>query len=849
VNVTRRRNSSAAGSARIALRAGTAVLATALAVLALPGGTALAATKVANATLGVSSLSAAATEVSYTASFSSPGTLAAGTATITLTAPAGTTLPAPGSACYTVADDASLASGCGAAAVTGTTAVITMPGNVSVAAGDPVTVTVPAVGNPATTGSKTLKVATSADPTQVSLSYTLAAKRTVTHAALHVSSTSASASLVSYGVTFASPDRLTPGSVVTVKFPTGTVLPGRGCSVVDWTDDTDGSGGCADYSATGTTATITNMLTNPGDVITLTFAGVTNPAGTGSKTVTLSTTADPKPVNLSYTLAAKRAVSNPFLQLSSYTAGASGVTWSVGFTAPDRLVETGNFTSSSTVILHAPSGTVFPSGGCGSYTMIDAGPAGSQGYPSGCDLVTVTGGGDTAAIVVPWDTNPGNTLFVVVKGVTNPASMTTVRVSTSADPKAASLPLTGPTAMTAADQLSSTSAAATKALYAATFATTGPLTSNTSTMTLTSAGATFPLCAATGQYLLIDDTTGADEPICPVANSSPGPSITLAVDGISTNAGDEITILAYGVGNATTSGAKTLSVTTAPAAGSASLPFTLTARTGIGPPILSLVSTSASASTVAYSATFTVPNGFTVSGFGDDFSTIAVHAAAGSTLPASGYATVYNDDTGAGAGSTYTGSGTTATVLPGSGGFLGAGPGDEISVIVFGVKDPATAGAKTASLSTTSDPKTVSAGLTFTGQTSVSHDILQLSSRTGGASNVTWSLTFRTANGLMSATDSGSTITVTFPAGTGMPPTEDVNMVDSTTGQNCGGVLTSTGTTATVTLTTGSCPGETGAGDVLTLPITGVTNPASLSGKSVTLATSSDPLAVTTAVP
>jgi hypothetical protein len=848
VNVTRRRNSSAAGSARIALRAGTAALATALAVLALPGGTALAATKVANATLGVSSLSASATEVTYTVNFGSPSALASGTGTITLTAPSGTALPAAGSACYGVTDDASLATGCGTVTVTGTTAAITLPADVSVAAGDPVTVTVPAVGNPATTGSKTLKVATSADPTQVSLSYALAARRTVTHAALHVSSTSASASLVSYGVTFASPDRLTHGSVVTVKFPTGTVLPAGGCSVVDWTDDTNGYGGCADYGATGTTATITNMLTNPGDVITLTFAGVTNPAGTGSKTVTLSTTADPKPVNLGYTLAAKRAVTNPFLQLSSYTAGASGVTWSVGFTAPDRLVETGNFTSSSTVILHAPMGTVFPSG-CGSYTMIDAGPAGSQGYPGGCSAVTVTGGGDAAAITVPWDTNAGNTIFVAIKGVTNPAAMTTVSVSTSADPKTTGLPLTGPTAMTATDQLSSTSAAATKVLYAATLATTGPLTSNTSTMTLTSAGATFPLCSASGQYLLIDDTTGADTPICPVANSSPGPSITLGVDGISTNAGDEVSILAYGVASATASGGKTLSVTTAPAAGSASLPFTLTARTGIGSPILSLVSTSASASIVAYSATFTVPNGFTVNGIGDDFSTIAVHAAAGSTLPASGYATVYNDDTGAGAGSTYTGSGTTATVLPGSGGFLGAGPGDEISVIVFGVKDPATAGAKTASLSTTSDPKTVSAGLTFTGQTSVSHDILQLSSRTGGASNVTWSLTFRTANGLMSATDSDSTITVTFPAGTGMPPTEDVNMVDSTTGQNCGGVLTSTGTTATVTLTTGSCPGETGAGDVLTLPITGVTNPASLSGKSVTLATSSDPLAVTTAVP
>jgi hypothetical protein len=613
------------------------------------------------------------------------------------------------------------------------------------------------------------------------------------------------------------------------------------------TDDTDGSGGCVDYSASGTTATVTPVLTNPGDVSTITFAGVTSPSTAGTKSVTLSTTADPKPVTLSYTLVAKRAVTNEFLQLSSYTAGASNVTWSVGFTAPDRLINSGTSASSSTVIIKAPKGTVFPSAGCSVYYFIDASPGASQGPENNCAAASVTG--TTVSIAAEFDTNPGDTIFVLIKGVKNPTAMSTVSVSTSADPKAVSLPLTGPIAMTANGQLSSTSAGATKVAYTATFATTGPLTNNASTLTLDSAGATLPLCSATGQYVFIDDTTGSEAGLCPVSGSSAGPSMTLSYNGTTTTAGDEVTIIADGVANATTSGSKTLSVTTAPGAGSASLPFTLTAKTSIGSPILSLVSTSASASIVAYSATFTVPNGFTVNGAGDDFSTIALNAPAGTTFPASGYATVFNDDTGGGAGSTYTGSGTTATVLPGSGGFLGAGPGDEISVIVFGATNPGTAGAKTASLSTTSDPMAVSAGYTLTAQTSVSHDILQLSSRTGGASNVTWSLTFATANGLMSATDSSSTIRVTFPAGTGMPPSQDIALVDYTTGQSCGGVMSSTGTTATISVTTGSCPQETGAGDVITVIIPGVTNPPSLSGKSVTLATSSDPLAVTTPVP
>jgi hypothetical protein len=199
-------------------------VATALAVLALPGGVALAATAVSHATIGVSSLSASATDVSYTVSFASPSALTGGTSTITLAAPAGTTLPAPGSSCYTVADDASLASACGVTTVTGTSATITLPASVSVAAGDPVTVTVPTAGNPATAGSKTLKVATSADPTQVSLHYTLVAKRAVTSAALHVSSSSASASLVTYGITFAS----RTGSP-TVPPPPSRSLPGPYC--------------------------------------------------------------------------------------------------------------------------------------------------------------------------------------------------------------------------------------------------------------------------------------------------------------------------------------------------------------------------------------------------------------------------------------------------------------------------------------------------------------------------------------------------------------------------------------------------------------------------------------------
>ena len=840
------------GATRRVLRAGAIGVASALAWLALPAGAGLAASAqpaadtVGHATIQVSSLSASATDVSYTVNFSSPGALTKGVSTITLDAPTGTSLPSASTGCYTVYDDPGDTSGCGAATVSGTSAVITTP--VSIAAGDSVSVVVAGVGNPGSAGKQTLEVSTSADTTATSLSYTLVAKRSVSHAAVQVSSSSAGAGGVTYSVSFASPDRLTKDSQVTVKFPAGTVLPSSaGCSVVDFTDDTDGSGGCAGYTATGTTATVTDLLTNPGDMTTITFAGVTSPGSAGTHGVTLSTTSDPKAVKLSYSLDAKQSVSNPFLQLSSYAASAANVTWSVGFVAPDRLVDSGSATSSSTVTIKAPAGTVLPTGGCGDYTFIDASPAGSQGPLNGCASATVTG--SSVTIAAGFTTNPGNTIFVVIKGVTNPATMSSLTLSTSADPGPVRLPLKHATAMAATDQLSSTSATTTKVLYAATFGSTGALTNDVSTITLDSPGATFPVCSDSGQYIVIDDTTGADVGVCPVGGSSSGPSITLAYGGQTTNAGDEITVLAYGVANSAATGGGTFSVSTLPSAGGASLPIDLTAATSINSPVLSLVSTSVAASGLAVSATFQVANGFTVNGAGDDFSSIVLNLDTGTTLPASGYAEVFNDSTGGGGGASYTSSGSVATILPPSGGNMGAGPGDEISVVIFGVTNPSSSGAETASLSTTSDPVPVSVGYQLTTETSVSADIVQLSSRTGGASGVTYSFTFRTANGLVSADNPGSTITVTLPAGTGMPPAQDVTVADNTTGQSCGGVSSITSTTATVAIGSGSCPQELGAGDVVTLVLSGVTNAPSLSGATIELSTSSDPAPVTTAVP
>ncbi|HEY1914108.1 MAG TPA: hypothetical protein VGH27_00885 [Streptosporangiaceae bacterium] len=800
---------------------------------------------VTGASLQVSSLSAAATQVDYSVTFRSPAALTFQTSTITVTAPAGTKL-SDASGCYVVSDDAAPPGRCGGTTITGLKAVISVPEDI--AAGDPVTVILDGTTNAATTGAKTLKVATSADPTAVSLPFTLVAKQAVTGAALHVSSQSAGASGTAYTLTFTSPARLITNSLITVVFPAGTGMPVSGCSQTDWIDDTNGSGGCVTEATTGTTATVHGLQSNPGDVNTIVFYNVTSPAGAGSHSVKLSTTSDPQPVTLTYSLVAKTAVTNPFLQLSNYTAGASGADWAIGFTAPDRLVQSGAGSSSTQITIKAPAGTVFPAGGCSAYTFIDAGPAASQGAVNGCLAATVSG--TTVTVENGFDTNPGNTIFLVIDGVKNPSSMSTIKVSTGADPTPVTIPLSAATVMAATDQLSSTSAGASEVTYAETFASTGPLTASTSTLTLTSPDATFAVCSAHVEYLEIDDTTGAQAGICPPGSTTPGPSVTLT-DELNTSAGDEITVLAYGITNPAAAGSSTFAISTLPGAGGASLPIKITAKTAVSGVQLSLSSTSASAGVVALSATFTAPNGLMVSGLGDDFSTIVVKAAAGTKFLPTGYADVINDDTGASAGSTYTSSGTTATVIPGSGGSLGSGPGDEISVIIWGMTNPAAGGSVPASLSTTSDPKVVTAGYTLTAPASVSDNILQLSSTAGGATGVTYTQAFILANTLVTTTDSNSTITTTLPAGTGMPGggSDNVNVIDETTGVDCGGNAAITGTTAVITLGTGSCVDPPAAGDVVALTLSGVTNAGGLSGKSVALSTSADPAVVSTPIP
>ncbi|HLZ07205.1 MAG TPA: hypothetical protein VKT80_01345, partial [Chloroflexota bacterium] len=337
-----------------------------------------------------SSKSATATEVTYSFSFTANNALSAGYSTITLVGPAGTVFaPNIGCAPYVVIDDTTgQASGCLTAAVTGgNQVVITTP--ISARKGDRVTVLADGVANSSTIGTLAITLATSSDPATVSFALKLVAATAVTGATLVPSSTSATATNVTYSVSFISKGGLTAGySTITLIGPSGTVFaPTNGCSPYVVIDAITGqSSGCLTATVTGGNQVVitTPLSVNKGDVVTVLANKVTNSSSTGSQTLTLFTSSNPKPVVLTLHLVAPTSVSSAQLHLSSTLHGAVNVTYSTTF-----VVTNGLTAGYSTFTLIGPSGTVFaPTVGCAPYVVIDD----TTGQSSGCLTATVTGG-------------------------------------------------------------------------------------------------------------------------------------------------------------------------------------------------------------------------------------------------------------------------------------------------------------------------------------------------------------------------------------------------------------------------------------------------------------------------
>jgi hypothetical protein len=230
-------------------------------------------------------------------------------------------------------------------------------------------------------------------------------------------------------------------------------------------------------------------------------------------------------------------------------------------------------------------------------------------------------------------------------------------------------------------------------------------------------------------------------------------------------------------------------------------------------------------------------------------SKITLTAPAGGSFGAPGHVTLFDLSTYSNlhgvSSDAISSDGGTATVSLGA----SLAAGDLIQIEFTGTTNPATPVAfSTAGVSTDADPVVAHpGGGAFTTANTVGGVTFTPSSTAAGPAN--WGLAFQTsATGRLLE---GSSLVVGFPAGTTMPSAGGAYLLrDDTTG---GGPYTahsvSVGSSA-VTLTM-SVPNleVIRAGDTLSLVVKGVTQPAGVAASDISIATSSDPTAVSAAAP
>jgi hypothetical protein len=260
-------------------------------------GYALTAPEQVTGVTGVSLSSAAGgiKHVRYSFGFTASGTTGALVApgTITIAAPAGTVLPGVAQ----LRDNTTGASFSRSGTLSNSNATLTVSlcCTDTINPGDSVTVTLDDVTNPATGGPYTLGVSTSSNPGAVTgAGYSLTAPQSLT-GLTSITVTTDTHGVVSDSFSFRTSTPtggLVPPGTITIAAPAGTVLP----TVAQFHDDTTNTGGSRSGALSNSNATLTFSLCcsdaiAAGDTVTVTLAGVTNPAG-GPGPFQVSTSSD-----------------------------------------------------------------------------------------------------------------------------------------------------------------------------------------------------------------------------------------------------------------------------------------------------------------------------------------------------------------------------------------------------------------------------------------------------------------------------------------------------------------------------------------------------------------------------
>ena len=188
----------------------------------------------------------------------------------------------------------------------GTTVTCFLNGGNTASAGDVLAVALEDVTNPATTGSASTTVTTSADTVSDATSFTVTPAQAVSSLSVAPASTAAGA-VTNWTVGFiaSSTGGLDyPGATVKVKLPTGATFNSfEGGTVTDTTTASGLGADCENTSGTMVTCFLNEGNTaSAGDVLSVVLNHVTNPTAAGTANTTVTTATDTVPATQSVTI-------------------------------------------------------------------------------------------------------------------------------------------------------------------------------------------------------------------------------------------------------------------------------------------------------------------------------------------------------------------------------------------------------------------------------------------------------------------------------------------------------------------------------------------------------------------
>ena len=316
--------------------------------------------------------------------------------------------------------------------------------------------------------------------------------------------------------------------------------------------------------------------------------------------------------------------------------------------------------------------------------------------------------------------------------------------------------------------------------------------------------------------------------------------------GTSIAPGDQVSIEFDGVINPSSAGSQTVSVSTSsdtPAVTSAT--YNIVAGHQITQPQVTISSPSAAAGArTVYFVTFATSStgGLSRQGVSNITVTFPTGTDITSALGNTSVVDVTNNNTAVGSCGK---SGLVATCTLFSG--TSIAPGDQVSIEFDGVINPSSAGSQTVSVSTSSDtPAVTSATYNIVAGHQITQPQVTISSPSAAAgARTVYFVTFATSSTGGLSRQGVSNITVTFPTGTDITSAlGNTSVVDVTNNNTAVGSCGKSGLVATCTLFSGT---SIAPGDQVSIEFDGVINPSSAGSQTVSVSTSSDTPAVTSA--